>query len=221
MNRTVKLLSAAVIILVALAGVEAYIIQTTPLVASKTEQIRVACVGDSLTRGTEYTLFLWDHLGSGYIISDFGVGGTTVSTVSEKPYRNQTAFELAQNFRPNIVIIMLGTNDAGLNEATDAFKADYTALIGTFQTLPSKPTVFVVQPPPIANSTILSNSRLAGTLKPAIAAIAEHTGAILVDAYTPMLNHESLYTDGVHFNADGARIVADTIYASLSQAGYS
>ena len=220
MNRTLKLLSAAVVIFVILAGVEAYIIQTTPLVASKPEPIRVACVGDSLTRGTEYTLFLWDHLGAGYIISDFGVGGTTVSTTSEKPYVNQSAFQLAQSFQPNVVIIMLGTNDAGLNQSTEAFKADYTALIRTFQALPTKPAVFVVQPPPIANSTILSNGRLVGTLIPAIAEVAAQTGATLVDAYTPMLNHESTYTDGVHFNADGAKVVADAIYASLNHAGY-
>jgi lysophospholipase L1-like esterase len=221
MNRTIKLLSAAVVILFILAGVEAYVIQTTPLVASKPEPIRVACVGDSLTRGTEYTLFLWDHLGPSYIISDFGVGGTTVSLSSDKPYMNQSAFQMAQSFQPNVVIIMLGTNDAGLSQSTDAFKADYTTLVHTFQTLPSKPAVFIVQPPPIANSTILSNSRLAGTLIPAIGAVAAQTGATLVDAYTPMLNHESTYTDGVHFNADGAKIVANAIYASLNRAGYS
>lgn len=221
MNRTSKLLSVAVAVLIVLSGVEAYIIESTPISASRTEPVRVACVGDSLTRGTEYTLFLWDQLGSGYIISDFGVGGTTVSSASEKPYMNQSAFQLAKGFQPNIVIVMLGTNDAGLNESVDEFKEDYIALIRDFQALPTKPAVFIVQPPPIDNSTILSNSRLAGTLLPAIAAVANQTGATLVDAYTPMLNHSSVYTDGIHFNADGARIVADAIYAGLHQAGYS
>ena len=221
MNRTLKLLSVAVVVLVALAGVEAYIIQTTPLSASNTEPIRVACVGDSLTRGTEYTLFLWEHLGAGYILSDFGVGGTTVSSSSEKPYVNQSAFQLAQSFQPNIVIIMLGTNDAGLNQSTEAFTKDYTTLIEAFQALQTKPSIFIVQPPPIVNSTALSNGKLIGTIIPAIAAVADQTGATLVDAYTPMLNHGSDYTDGVHFDADGAKIVADTIFGSLSHAGYS
>lgn len=221
MNRTSKLLSVALIVLVIIAGVEAYIIQSTPLNASKAEPIRVACVGDSLTRGTEYTLFLWGHLGSDYIISDFGVGGTTVSTTSDKPYMNQSAFELAQSFQPNIVIVMLGTNDAGLNESTEAFKVDYTTLIEAFQSLQTKPAIFIVQPPPIVNSTALSNTRLVGTINPAIASVADQTGATLVDAYTPMLSHANDYTDGVHPNADGAEIIADTIYASLSKAGYS
>lgn len=221
MNRTSKLLAAAVVVLIVLSGVEAYIIQSAPLSASKAEPVRVACVGDSLTRGTEYTLFLWEHLGAGYIISDFGVGGTTVDRASDKPYMNQSAFQLAQSFQPNIVIIMLGTNDAGLSESAEAFKADYTALIGAFQALPTKPAIFIVQPPPIVNSTALSNGRLVGILIPAIAAVADQTGATLVDAYTPMLTHAGDYTDGVHPNADGAEIIADTIYASLSHAGYS
>jgi lysophospholipase L1-like esterase len=221
MNRTVKLLAIAIVVLVVLAGVEAYIIQTTPLSASKAEPIRVACVGDSLTRGTEYTLFLWDRLGSGYIINDFGVGGTTVSTSSDKPYMNESAFQLAQRFQPDIVIIMLGTNDAGLDQTREAFTQDYTKLIGAFQALPTKPAIFIVQPPPIVNSTALSNTKLTGIINPAIATVAEQTGATLVDAYTPMLSHKGDYTDGVHPNADGAKIIADTIYSSLNHAGYS
>ncbi|HSV50094.1 MAG TPA: hypothetical protein VLH35_07230, partial [Candidatus Acidoferrales bacterium] len=55
MDRLSKLLSVAVAVLIVLAGIEAYIIQTE---SSRVEvqPVRVACVGDSLTRGTEYTL---------------------------------------------------------------------------------------------------------------------------------------------------------------------
>jgi lysophospholipase L1-like esterase len=221
MNRTEKLLAITLGILIVLASVEAYVIKTTSLSANRTEPIRIACVGDSLTRGTEYTLFLWDQLGSGYVIGDFGVGGTTVSKSSDKPYQNQSAFQLAKNFQPEIVILMLGTNDAGLNEPKEAFVADYTTLIKSFQELSTKPAVFIVQPPPIANSSALSNTKLTDTIIPAIQSVANQTGATLIDAYTPMLNHAGDYTDGVHPNADGAKIIADAIYTSLNRAGYS
>jgi acyl-CoA thioesterase I len=221
MNRTSKLLSIAVAVLVVLAGLEAYVIVFTPDNAPHSEPIRVACVGDSLTRGTEYTLFLWDRLSSDYIISDFGVGGTTVAVHSDKPYMKQSAFLLARNFQPDIVIVMLGTNDAGLNETKEAFVADYIALITSFQGLQTKPDIFVVKPPPIYNSTILSNAKLVGTIIPAIEDVAHQPGVTLVDAYTPMLNHGDDYTDGVHFNADGAKIVADAIYAGLSSSSHS
>jgi lysophospholipase L1-like esterase len=220
MNRTIKLLAIALAVLIAISVAEAYVIFSDSSSNGGTP-IRVACVGDSLTRGTEYTLFLWEQLGSGYILSDFGVGGTTASMNSEKPYRNESAFLLAQSFQPDVVIIMLGTNDAGLNVSSESFTRDYTVLVETFKALQTTPVMFIVQPPPIVNSTALSNAKLAGTIIPAIQAIAEQTGATLVDAYTPMLNHMDNYTDGVHPDADGAKVIADAIYAGLAQAGYS
>ncbi len=216
MNRLTKLLSLAVVVLVVLAGIEAYLIQTTPSRANENEPIRVACVGDSLTRGTEYTLFLWEQLGSDYIISDFGVGGTTVSAASEKPYMNESAFKLAQNFQPSVVIIMLGTNDAGINETQEAFIADYTTLIASFQSLKTSPEVLIVQPPPIYNNTSLSNAILVNRILPGIQAVADRTGVTLVDAYTPLLSHPDYFADGVHPNADGAKIIAESIYAALA-----
>lgn len=217
MDRLSKLLSIALAALIVVAGVEAYIIQTHPT-ANSIAPIRVACVGDSLTRGTEYTLFLWDYLGStNYLLSDFGVGGTTVSNASEKPYMNESAYMLAQNFQPNIVIIMLGTNDAcdGVNETTASFITDYKTLIGAFEALPSKPKIYLVMPPPIYNSTGLSNTLLNSRVLPGIQTVAAQTGATLIDANTPLQNKADLFTDGVHPDADGAKIIADAIYAKL------
>lgn len=218
MDRLSKALCIALAILIVITGIEAYIIQTHPLVSS-TAPVRVACVGDSLTRGTEYTLYLWEDLNStNYLLSDFGVGGTTVSTASEKPYINQSAYQLAQNFQPNIVIIMLGTNDAGtgINETTDAFVADYITIILAFQALPTKPTIYIVQPPPIYNVTGLSNTLLNNRVLPGIQTVASQTGAILIDANTPLQNKADLFYDGVHPDADGAKKIADIIYAKLS-----
>jgi lysophospholipase L1-like esterase len=218
MDRLSKLLAITLTVLIIIAGFEAYIIQTKPT-NSVSSPVRIACVGDSLTRGTEYTLFLWDHLGStNYLLSDFGVGGTTVSMASEKPYRNQSAYTLAQYFQPNIVIIMLGTNDAsdGANKDTASFVADYKTLIAPFQALPTKPSIYLVMPPPIYNSTGLSNAVLNRRVLPGIQTVASQTGATLIDANTPLLNKADLFTDGVHPDADGAKIIADTIYAKLA-----
>jgi hypothetical protein len=50
------------------------------------EPIRVACVGDSLTSWTEYPNDLWMLLVSNYSVSNFGVGGATITVNSGKPY---------------------------------------------------------------------------------------------------------------------------------------
>ena len=68
--------------------------------------IRVACVGDSITEGSEYPSELRLLLGANYSVGNFGVSESTVLLNSEKPYMNETAFQNAKEFQPNIVIIM-------------------------------------------------------------------------------------------------------------------
>jgi hypothetical protein len=51
---------------------------------------------------------------------------------------------------------MLGINDAdeSLNESKTEFVSDYLALISQFQSLPGKPAVYIVEPPPIFNISL-------------------------------------------------------------------
>lgn len=217
MNCTTKLLSIVIAVLIVIAGTEAYILHSTPQ-NTNTESIRIACVGDSITRGTEYTLDLWSNLGPDYIIGDFGVGGTTVSINKGNPYMNSSAFSLAKEFKPTIVIIMLGTNDANidLNESAPAFISDYVKLVTAFQSLPSNPQIWVVQPPPIFDNTLpLKNNILVDTILPSIQKVANQTSVHLVDANSPLLDYPDYFTDGVHPNGQGAQIIADAIFAEL------
>ena len=50
-----------------------------------------------------------------FAVGNFGAGSTTVSLNTETPYMNTSVFQSALEFQPNIVIIMLGTNDAQPN----------------------------------------------------------------------------------------------------------
>ena len=80
---------------------------------------------------------------------------TTVSLDFDKPYINQTENQLAQNFLPNIVVIMLGTNDAFLSEEQRSnFTNNYKELVTEFRGLTSEPKIFAVTPPPAFNNTI-------------------------------------------------------------------
>ncbi len=112
--------------------------QMTPLDAP----IRVACVGDSITQGSGYPAKLQLLLGTNYLVGNFGVPGTTVSLNSTSPYMNQTAFQKAEQFDPNYVVIMLGTNDArtDVNESNETFEADYSQLVSSFENLRQQPT---------------------------------------------------------------------------------
>lgn len=181
--------------------------------------IRVACVGDSITEGTEYPSDLAALLGTNYSVSNFGVGGTSVSLESEKPYKNQPEFEEAKEFLPNVVIIMLGTNDAPLvpTEHILSFTADYKELIGEFKALTSKPKIWLVKPPPIFNNgTGLSTSFFMQEVIPRIEQVANETGLPLVDVYSPLVNHPEYFSDGVHPNSEGTEIVATEIFKAIT-----
>ena len=61
------------------------------------------------------------------------------------------AYQKALGFKPDVVIIMLGTNDTKpQNWQHEAeFVADYSELVKSFQVLESKPRIFVCRPCPV------------------------------------------------------------------------
>ena len=122
---------------------------------NQTKQIRVACVGDSITEGSGYPYELQLMLGSNYVVGNFGVSGSTVSQNSIRPYMNQPAFQQAKNFNPDIIVIMLGTNDANpeITQDEDTFDADYLELVNSFQQLDGRQLIWIIKSPPIFSTT--------------------------------------------------------------------
>jgi acyl-CoA thioesterase I len=215
MNRKTKLLTLVITVLVVLLSVETYSWQITGNNRGQTSYIRVACVGDSITCGTSYPDDLWLMLGSKYVVGNFGINGATVFLNSSNPYLQTPAFKIAKQFNPQIVIIMLGTNDADptLNESNAVFVADYVRLVSQFQGLASKPKVWVVNPPPIFNNTVgLSGEFLLQNIIPDITQVANATGVSIIDVYTPMVDHPAYFLDGVHPDVNGSVTVATVVY---------
>lgn len=83
--------------------------------------IKIACVGDSLTDGskssggkkgdTAYPAWLGRILGSSYDVRNFGAAGDTLLRGTGWSYWDSAEFRQSKEFAPDIVIIMLGTND--------------------------------------------------------------------------------------------------------------
>ena len=178
--------------------------------------MRVSCVGDSITEGTGYPDDLWMMLGANYTVGNFGAPASTVSLESDKPYMNQPAFEEAKKFLPNIVVIMLGTNDATPIRQIETFVDDYKKLIGEFQALASKPKIWLVKPPPIFNNgTGLSTAFFVEEIIPRIEQVAKETNLPLVDVYSPLASHSEYFSDGVHPDKEGANIIATQVFNAI------
>jgi len=130
-----------------------------PHVTPKPDAIKVACIGDSITAGylstcgLNYPAQLQTLLGEGYAVSNYGVGGTTLLRHADHPYWNTSNFGRASTSNADIVVIMLGTNDAKVNNWTPrlsvAYPTDYAALIGVFARMPSRPKIYLMRPPPL------------------------------------------------------------------------
>jgi len=181
--------------------------------------IRVACIGDSITHGSGYPSQLQTLLGSTYKVANFGVNGAGASDESSKPYMQQPDFPRAENFDPDIVIIMLGTNDAKVNNTQDLshFQESYEEIVRQFEALPGDQQVFVVDPPPILNNSLsLSNDTLVQDVIPQINQVASDLNLPTVNVYSILSNHTEVFGDGVHPNSEGGTIIAAQIYQALT-----
>ncbi len=184
--------------------------------------IRVACVGDSITEGSGYPVHLQAMLGDSYMVGNFGVSGSTVLLNSDTPYMKQSAFQKAKEFRPSIVVIMLGTNDAHeiTYQSIENFQASYKKLIAAYQELESKPQIWLVTPPPIfENELNLSETNIEQGVIPQIEQVAEELGLPLIDVNTALTNYPEYFGDGVHPSNDGAMLIASEINQAITSNG--
>src|SRR5512145_1305125 len=116
---------------------------TAPLIATLSwttlaSATNIACVGDSITYGyglaspnTEsYPAVLATLVGSAHRVQNFGVSGATLLKSGDKPYWSEAAFTASTDFAPDVVVVMLGTNDAKPQNWSHEpeFSSDYTEL---------------------------------------------------------------------------------------------
>lgn len=191
---------------------------------------RVACVGDSITYGDAitgreqncYPAQLGRLLGEGWAVGNFGASGTTVLKKGAMPYWRRGAYKKARRFRPHFVIIMLGTNDTrplSWNHRAD-LKKDYAALIESFQSLRSKPKVFLCSPTPaFSGFKGISNDSMRQVIDPLVAELAEEMNVGIIDVHGALKDRKDLFPDLIHPNAEGAGVIAATVHARLKDEG--
>ncbi len=189
-------------------------------------QIKVACVGDSITFGAtienreqnSYPAQLGQLLGKDWEVKNFGVIGSTLLKNGDWPYWKQKPFNEAKVFNPDVVIIKLGTNDTKPYnwKFKNEYIADYIAMINEFRVLPSKPYIFICLPVPAYSKLWgISDSTIRADIIPMIISVGKKNNAPVINLYKPLSNHVEWFTDKIHPNAAGAGEIAKIINKML------
>ena len=112
---------------------------------------KVACVGDSITQLSGWPDMLGARLGAAYTSTNYGVSGTTLLKKGDAPYWATPAFTQSHAANPDIVVIMLGTNDSkpfNYEKHPDDFIPDYKAIIAAFRAVNPKVKIYAALPVP-------------------------------------------------------------------------
>lgn len=197
---------------------------------AKEGQIRIACVGDSLTYGygvknqpkNSYPAKLGALLGDEYCVNNYGYSGRTAGFKGDKPYTKEKLYRQSLDFAPQIVIIMLGSNDTKHKnwQGKESFKNDYRQIINSYLELDSVMKVYIMLPPPVFNINGkapygLDSSLIKTDLRDAIRELITELKLDSIDLYGIFEDKANLFKDGAHPNAEGAERIAREVMGTM------
>jgi lysophospholipase L1-like esterase len=163
--------------------------------------------------------FLSVKYGDTCIVGNFAVSGRTMLKTGDYPIWNEQYFKDALHFAPNILFIMLGTNDSKFynwDAHKDEFYGDYMSMIDTFKKRnPYVKFILCLPPPAFIVNYDIRDSVIVNGIIPLIDSVAKTTGADTLDLRQPFLGSSSLFPDGIHPNIVGAHIIAELDFDKL------
>lgn len=207
-----------------LAGIVILLAAGSFFLFRSSETVTVICMGDSITYGSgvketrerdSYPAQLKALLGKRYQVFNYGVGGKTLLDTADKPYRDTGYLEKVVHGKPNMIVLMLGTNDSRPNNWNrDEFRRQYVALVQELQKIASSPKICIMVPPkafPNEEGRVIYQidddvirEQIAGIVKKT----AEDTGVSCINLYELTEKHPEYFADGVHPNREGNQVIA-------------
>lgn len=194
------------------------------------EQIRVACIGNSVTygyghrnpAGTSYPTQLGRLLGEGYTVGNFGKSGATLLNKGHRPYIEQPEYRAALEFAPDIAIIHLGLNDTDPRnwpKHSEEFIPDYLALIDTLRKINPDVEIKICRMTPIFHWHHRFKSGTRDWYKEiqcAIEKTAKLAQVELIDFQELLCNRPDLMPDALHPDEQGASLLANRVYSAIT-----
>ena len=212
----------------------------------KEDAIKVACIGNSITDGhgidfapaNGYPAQLQRLLGNDYLVKNFGVSGRTMLNKGDQPYMNEQAWKDAVAFKPDVVIIKLGTNDSKPQnwQYGEEFKQDLKQMITTLRpdlAQPVKkgkknkkqviknegPKIILCTPvPALKKSWGINDEIIKNNIIPIQQEVAQEYNLQVIDLHTLFgTDKDTMLDDGIHPNGKGAQKMAQIIADAIKQ----
>ena len=196
----------------------------------KEGQIKVACVGDSITYGhgisgwekNNYPAVLQQILGDNYNVANFGSSGTCVNPNGDQPYTGRATYQESLNYNADILVFMLGTNDSKPENWTDAatFFEQHKVLLDTYLDGENTPKVYVGLCAQAYYLDGVTEGVAEYDIQPAvvdeIATLLQEmyadTEVEIIDVHDLTEQHPEWFEkDGIHPNNDGAKAIAELV----------
>lgn len=215
---------------------------------NQNEKIRVSCLGDSITfglmatsPGKSYPSVLQLMLGETYEVINFGLSGATVindfdiGTGAYYPYTKSEEYKKALESNPDIVILMLGMNDANpthhFNKENGGCISEYymefyqtvlTDLIMRLQNLPTLPKVYLIKTTQMRRKVedgydpdyVKNFLENLVKIREIQEKVAQTTKINLIDTCEDM-QKDSYYNDGCHLTDVGYHKLGEVVWKNL------
>lgn len=228
MTRARGTLLAAVASLALLAATAAVVyrrIMYPPLPRPRDDRIRIAAVGDSNTYGAgllfqgrrhrSYPARLQQILGDRYQVLNYGVNRRTLQREGDWPYDGSPFAAASVAADADIVLIMLGSNDArGDNWNAARFETELAAFVERYRARGADVHLLT---PPVAfeNRRGVSWRIIQDEVAPIVRRVARNIGVGLIDVFDVTARAVTSHPDGIHLDARASALVARAVADAL------
>lgn len=178
------------------------------------------CLGDSITIGSRSYLGYPEYCGSflsaetnkDWNVTNHAVSGYTTIDLTRSIDKN---FSNLKTIRPDIITILIGTNDLKSNTSPLLFKIAYEQLVVKAQLIMGNNNIILIGIPKLMDGVMLpyktSMNQTVITYNEIIREISNTKGLI----FEQLVCHKNDFYDGVHLNESGSKSFGNQICSSI------
>lgn len=198
----------------------------------------IVALGDSITFGSGVVKTrksdCWEAkleklFGGSYQVLNYGISGATLQDEGDKPYWNMPEKQLqgypeaALALNPEIILLMLGTNDTKPhNWSQERYEAQLDLRV---KELKASGARLILMCPPFACPADgseevafdIKNETIRDAVVPIVKKCAQDNEVECIDLYALTEGHSEYFVDGVHPNSFGNRVIAAEIHRFLTE----